>query len=51
MNMIVAADRNWGIGKDGDLLTSLPGDMKYFRKNQRQGCSNGQGYPGQLPGR
>ena len=32
MNMIVAADRNWGIGKNGELLTHLPGDLKYFKE-------------------
>ena len=32
MKMIMACDRNWGIGKDGDLLVSLPGDMKFFRE-------------------
>lgn len=32
MNCIAAADRNWGIGKDGKLLASIPGDMKYFRQ-------------------
>ena len=32
MNLIVAADRNWGIGKDNGLLASLPTDMKYFRE-------------------
>ncbi len=31
MNTILAADRNWGIGRDGGLLTHLPEDMKYFR--------------------
>lgn len=31
MNMIVAVDRNWGIGKDNHLLASLPTDMKYFK--------------------
>ncbi len=32
MNMIVAADRNWAIGKGGDLIYSIPEDMKYFRR-------------------
>lgn len=32
MFAIVAADKNWGIGKDGDLLTKVPGDMKWFRE-------------------
>ena len=31
MNMIVAADKNWGIGKHGQLLTHLSGDLKYFK--------------------
>ena len=32
MNLIVAADRNWAIGKDGDLLVHIPEDMKRFRR-------------------
>lgn len=32
MNIILAADRNWAIGKDNDLLIHLPGDLKYFKK-------------------
>lgn len=32
MNMIVAADKKWGIGKKGDLLDSIPEDMKFFRE-------------------
>ena len=32
MNMIVAADREWGIGKNGDLLDNIPEDMKFFRE-------------------
>ena len=31
MNLIAAVDRNWGIGKEGGLLTSIPQDMKFFR--------------------
>jgi dihydrofolate reductase len=33
MDLIVAADRNWGIGKDNGLLASLPTDMKYFKEH------------------
>ena len=32
MNLIAAADRNWGIGKDGGLLFHLKKDMKYFKE-------------------
>ena len=32
MNLIVACDRNWGIGKDGHLLCHLSGDLKYFKE-------------------
>lgn len=32
MNLIVAVDKNWGIGKNGGLLAHLPGDMKFFRE-------------------
>lgn len=35
MNLIVAVDKNWGIGRDGGLLTHLPEDMKYFRETTR----------------
>ncbi len=31
MNAIVAVDKNWAIGRSGDLLFSLPTDMKRFR--------------------
>ena len=31
MNAIVAVDANWAIGRNGDLLFSLPTDMKRFR--------------------
>ncbi len=32
MKAIVAVDKNWGIGKDNDLLFSIPEDMKFFRQ-------------------
>ena len=31
MNLIVAVDKNWAIGKDNKLLVSIPQDMKFFR--------------------
>lgn len=31
MNVIVAVDQNWGIGKNNGLLFSIAEDMKYFR--------------------
>lgn len=32
MNIIAAADKNWGIGKDNELLDHIPEDMKFFRQ-------------------
>ena len=32
MNLIVAVDKNWGIGYQNKLLNSIPEDMKYFRE-------------------
>ena len=32
MNLIVAVDNKWGIGRDGGLLLSIPSDMKYFKE-------------------
>ena len=31
MNLIVAVDKNWGIGCNNKLLVSIPSDMKFFR--------------------
>jgi dihydrofolate reductase len=35
MKAIVAVDKNWGIGKDNDLLFSIPEDMKFFRETTK----------------
>lgn len=32
MNVIVAVDENWAIGKDGDQLCYIPADLKRFQK-------------------
>ena len=32
MNLIVAVDKHWAIGKDNKLLVSIPADMKFFRE-------------------
>ena len=32
MNCIAAVDENWGIGREGKLLVSIPADMKFFRE-------------------
>ncbi|MBQ9781623.1 MAG: dihydrofolate reductase, partial [Clostridia bacterium] len=32
MKAIVAVDVKWGIGKNNDLLFSIPEDMKFFRE-------------------
>ncbi|WP_100065622.1 dihydrofolate reductase [Miniphocaeibacter massiliensis] len=35
MKSIVAVDINWGIGKNNDLLISIPDDMKHFIKQTK----------------
>lgn len=32
MHVIVAADKNWAIGRNNELLVRIPNDMKYFRQ-------------------
>lgn len=32
MNLIVATDEKWGIGRDGGLLAHLSSDLKYFKE-------------------
>ena len=32
MNLIVNADKHWGIGKNNSLLIRIPEDMKFFRR-------------------
>lgn len=32
MNLIVNADKNWGIGRENQLLVHIPNDMKMFRQ-------------------
>ncbi len=54
MNLIAAVDSNWGIGKDGKLLTSIPKDMKFFREMTTgnvvvMGRKTLESFPGQKP--
>lgn len=58
MKAIVVVDNHWGIGKDGQLLAHLPGDLKYFKektlgKTIIVGRKTLQSFPGgkPLPGR
>ena len=32
MILIAAVDKNWGIGKDNELLTHIPADQRFFRE-------------------
>ena len=32
MNLIVAVDKNWAIGKNNQLLVRIPADQKFFRE-------------------
>ena len=35
MNLIVAVDKNWAIGKDNRMMWSIPADMKFFRETTK----------------
>lgn len=35
MKLIVAVNKNWGIGSDNDLLYHIPEDMKFFRSKTK----------------
>lgn len=54
ISLIVAADKNWAIGKDGKLLTSIPDDLRFFRQTTRDkvvimGRKTVEGLPGGRP--
>lgn len=54
MKLIVAVSENWGIGKNNDLLFSIPKDMKFFRettmgKTVILGRKNLESFPGCKP--
>ena len=36
MNLIVAVDSNWAIGKENKLLVSIPQDMKFSVRQRRE---------------
>ena len=36
INAIVCVDKNWGIGKNNDLLFSIKEDMKFFREKTKE---------------
>ena len=35
MKIIVAADKNWAIGKNNKLMWSIPADMRFFRETTK----------------
>ena len=48
MNLIVAVDSNWAIGKENKLLVSIPQDMKFSVRQRRESCCDGQKDTGKL---
>ena len=54
LTAIVNVNESWGIGRRGDLLVSIPGDMKFFRETTRgsvviMGRKTLESFPGGLP--
>lgn len=54
MKAIVAVDLNWGIGCDGELLESIPEDMKFFKEKTKNniivmGRETFESLPGKAP--
>lgn len=54
MNLIVAVDKNWAIGKDNELLVRIPADQKFFRETTTgkvvvMGRKTLESFPGGLP--
>lgn len=54
MNIIVAADKNWAIGKNNSLLVKIPADMKMFRRETEgkvvvMGRKTLESFPGGMP--
>lgn len=54
MNLIVAADKNWAIGKNNKMMWSIPADMRYFREKTTghvvvMGRKTLESFPGGLP--
>ena len=54
MKAIVNVNEEWGIGKDGDMLLSIPEDMKFFRNETKgkvvvYGCKTLLSFPGKKP--
>lgn len=51
---IVNVSENWGIGRNGDLLINIPGDMKFFRETTKaavviMGSTTLESFPGKAP--